>query len=195
MKVSLVSKFPRKYNPFLSIKDLPVSKITGRPTDGLQKYEIDFLETATWTSKALNFVKNHQIQKKEIDNIPIKTYLCFQTIQEYKYDYTVPQPKNNQVALLAKVDDLPASTQIKNALKLICSEYYDSNSDLLKINAKDTLNCPPQETCTLEDNIQHLSSIFSKLLSTAAKDEFKQLEYHSKKSRDLEFPKEWLNRG
>lgn len=195
MKVSLVSKFPRKYNPFLSIRDLPISKITGRPADGLQKYEIDFLETASWTAKALNFVQNHQIQNNEFKNIQQKNYICFQTIQEFNYDYTVPQPKNNQVALLVKVNDIPGSTQVKTALKLICSDYYDSNSDLLKINAKDTINCPPQETCTLEDNIQHLSNIFSKILSTAAKDEFKKLEFHSREARNLEFPKEWLNRG
>ena len=192
MKPTNFTKFPRKYNPFLTYKDLPVSKITGSSQDGLHKYEVDFLETAEWTTKALNLVNSFNLDVKQDSKIPLNSSLCFQTVQEHIYDYTIPQPLNNSVILLVKVNNLPVSENIKHVLKLICGKYYNSRTDLIKINSKDTIDCPPQETCTAQDNIDHLKSMFSKILSSASRNEFKDLKFHTRNSKNLEFPKEWL---
>ncbi len=198
MKVSQFFRYPRQYNPFINLKSLPNANPKGKISiDGCHKYEVDFLETADWVTKCLYAVKEFQPFKSN-HNFKTdlkKTPICFQTITEYHYDYTMPEPLNNKVALIARVSDLNLDSQSSTSLKLICKDYYDADTDTIKIKAHETANAPPQDSCSAQENFNHLSVLFSKLISTAKEKSFEGLVIENNRKNNRNFPAEWIQKA
>lgn len=189
MKGNLIHLFPRKYNPFLTPKELVSVKLTGNYSkDGLGKYDVDFLETLEWTSKSIKSLQSVKPIKNTFKKG--KEYMCFQIKEEYKYDYTKPQPRNNSCVLLVKVNELPTEIAGKENISLLLEKFISKNG-VLRLDPTDLVGAPCQETCTLEDNMVFLSKKFLEMLDFSKKQIV--LEKPLKKTeRNLEFPKEWL---
>jgi hypothetical protein len=93
--------------------------------------------------------------------------LCFQISQTFDYDYTAPPAPNNGVVLHVHVEALSLSKEELHALKCLSGPAYDPVSQMITLKPTDTIGCPPQDVCTAEENVNHLSKSFEKLIELA----------------------------
>lgn len=189
---------------FLLSRQFP--KVTGNPEfDGLNKYELDFLETAEWTKSLLLKMKNELPgiaqqqgrQPKEAFNATERGYLCFQTTQVETFDCTsMPQiEKKAQVKLFVSVGRVspPLSPEERHRLLLLAGELYDPATDTIQLKSS---KMPHQA-----QNKRYLADMWSTLLETARSGEDISLEIpvdlrHAKpKEIGFDFPKEWNVEG
>jgi hypothetical protein len=193
MKVSLRNLYPRKYNPFLTSKELPSVALQGNlKADGLTKYDLDFIETLKFTEKSLNFLQNLDLQKFPVEKIASKQdYLCFSVKEEYKYDYTKPD-RHSDAALIVDLKRIPLKDSELQVLKSICSSKVSEN-DVLTLTLNDLNNAP--HTTNVQEQLKFLSRIFLELV-----DKSKEISQNSKtqnvtrKPREFPFPTEWLQK-
>lgn len=93
--------------------------------------------------------------------------LCFEFSQTFDYDYTAPPAPNNGVNLHVRVGALSLSPEELHALKVLAGPAYDPISQMLTLKPSETVGRPPQDVCTAEENVNHLSKSLEKLIELA----------------------------
>ena len=143
-----------------------LAPLTGNlSSDGLHRYELDFFETAEWTQDLL--------VKMQDDTFEISEYqhkdqpLCFQFNTHHQYDFTRPPPINNSVKLWSSVSMLPLNAQERHNFLLIAGKAYDPRSDTVCLIPEETVDAPPQETCSRQENVNHLSQTLDRMIQAA----------------------------
>jgi hypothetical protein len=189
MKKSLSLFYPRKYNPFLTLKEIPTVKLEGNlKKDGLTKYDLDFIETVEFTQKSLNFLVN-------CGSLPVKTiepreqYLCFSVKEEYKYDYTRPE-SNSVVSLIVDLKKIPLQEKELSVLKSVCASKISENQ-VLKISVDDLNDAPC--SANIQETAQFLAKQFINLIDKCREiSQNHAVPLVEKKSKEFPFPKGWL---
>lgn len=164
-----------------------VEALSGKPDeDGMNIYQMDFVETALWTKELLLKMKHHeQLLKGGIpffcgrgwtshggpllaglreDTAPKDTdaILTFKTTSVYDYDFTKPSPdpRNKSVECSFRVSDLVAMRQWnakqRHKLLLLCGDRYDPAADTV------TLTCDRYDERIF--NKIHLSDAVDRLI-------------------------------
>ncbi|KAI9008573.1 hypothetical protein DFJ74DRAFT_611529 [Hyaloraphidium curvatum] len=127
--------------------DSDVEGLTGDPDkDGMNIYQIDFLETAMWTKELLLKMQHHEHLLKGLqqDDVPVDdaAILTFKTTSVYDYDYTKPSPEaaNKRVECTFQVSKLVAmqkwSGKQRHKLLLLCGEHYDPQTGTVTLSCE-----------------------------------------------------------
>ncbi|KAJ3092276.1 37S ribosomal protein S24, mitochondrial [Quaeritorhiza haematococci] len=202
--------------------------------DGLNRYELDFLETASWVKGLLLDMKHDGTTlaalKKPFTPPNSKFPYCLQYHRVFKYDFTqpIPSPTGNNhttaISLHVRLADLPGLTEVqRRKLKILAGDLYDPVVDVLSLHSEirrdlvPVVNSEGGETAAADDaprteivgsgiaekeTIRVLTQVLDNLVKEAkdAKDTFEDipLEHEKivskleKRTKSLEFPKEWL---
>ncbi|RKO91556.1 hypothetical protein BDK51DRAFT_12554, partial [Blyttiomyces helicus] len=115
-----------------------ISALTGKLNDdGLDRFELDFVETATWVKDLLLEMKHDapklQEQQKPFTPPPPTHAFCIQTNDRYTYDFSRPPPHNSKVNLHMRISDLGLSQEERHKLILLAGELYDPYKDVVVI--------------------------------------------------------------
>ncbi len=154
-----------------SLENCRIQSLSGDLSeDGLTRYELDFLETVDFTKKLLFSMKNEASKLPKATDFSVmntKEPICFESIQNFTYDFSSPPPNNNQVKMWVQVSQLPLNSTEKHNFLLLAGEFYDPKTETVVLSPSETSGAPPQETCSLAENINHLSSILDKMIKEA----------------------------
>jgi hypothetical protein len=121
------------------------SVITGNSTvDGLDRYQIEFLETAMWTKDCLEAMRDDAESLKLVAKpwTPPKGSLRVKTTTVYDYDVTLPDPdaRNVEASLEVKLDDFWPSTGLSDAQRnkflILVGDLYDPQNNVVKLECK-----------------------------------------------------------
>ncbi|KAI8919184.1 mitochondrial ribosomal subunit protein-domain-containing protein [Powellomyces hirtus] len=185
-------------------EDIDFAQLTGDlQTDGVHRYELDFLETVQWVKQLLIKMEDDQelLKSKSRPYTPHSSTqpLCFQYSDNTKYDFTKPQPYNTKITMHVKISTLDLTPAQRHQLLLLAGKTYNPYLDVVSVSAETSdVARTGDATKDREINKAQLREEFLRMLDEAksGKDSFTDVPLdmrHLKVRRSgLEFPEQWL---
>ncbi|KAJ3282174.1 37S ribosomal protein S24, mitochondrial [Borealophlyctis nickersoniae] len=170
--------------------------------DGLNRYELDFIETAKWVKELLLKMKN---AKAEVGAHarpfvpPDRTRpFCVRTVDDFTYDFSQPAPRNTRVSVLVSVADLNLTPEQRHKFLLLAGTAYNPYTDVVEFTRETPeerdSGFPEQDR---EGNRAEVLEILTRMVEEAKQgDAFLDvpldLQHVPPRRAGLEFPVEWL---
>ncbi|KAJ1534625.1 hypothetical protein HK096_003670 [Nowakowskiella sp. JEL0078] len=126
---------------------LNLKKLTGNfNIDGLSRYDVDFLETVSWTKNLMEKMKHdlkvlqtqaeeaaekHAYAPSEVNSV------CFQNHELLTYDFSRPVPETESDLLHCRISTLNLTPEQKTRLIVLSGSAYNPNKDVVTLKLSD----------------------------------------------------------
>ena len=106
---------------------LEINQLTGDlHQDGLNRYELDLIEAAEFTSQFLSNITSNQEKLQQLYKPFIgEGEFCIQYTDEYSFDFTKPLKKTCDAKLHFNLDSLNLEPKERHAFLLLVGDKYD----------------------------------------------------------------------
>ncbi|KAI8808894.1 hypothetical protein BJ742DRAFT_806783 [Cladochytrium replicatum] len=187
----------RKRSPLAnSTPDSQYPTLSGNTArDGLNRYQLDFVETAEWVKNMLLKLKTdapllkaqHHLNARETESqIPV---ICLESSEKFTYDFTQPPPTSTSARLhvrVANLTELDAAQSHK--FRLLTGNLYNPRNDTVVFDSdKGDLNASKKEVFRM-----FLDSLKESQTGDALTDIPLDVGHVRPTVAGLEFPKQWL---
>jgi hypothetical protein len=114
---------------------LELETLTGNlDVDGINRYELDFIEAADFTGDLLLKMQNDTEKLKSLHKeFEPKGDICIEFREDYTYDFSKPAPINSQTKVHVKVSSVVENGHQRHTLLLLAGKQYSPYTDTITL--------------------------------------------------------------